>query len=164
MTRRPRPPAPRVPVNVLAAIAVGGALGAVARYAVGLAWPSAAGGFPWSTFAINVAGCFAIGVLLVALTEGSGPPHPLARPFLGTGLLGGFTTFSAYAVQAERLFALGVPGTAFAYVLGTLVAAVLATQGGAWSARAAAGTAARRHVEQVSGRAATRTSGRRRSP
>lgn len=162
MTRR-RPPAPRVSANVLAAIAVGGALGAVARYAVGLAWPTP-DGFPWATFAINVVGCFAIGILLVALTEGSGPPHPLARPFLGTGLLGGFTTFSAYAVQAERLFAAGVPGTAFAYVVGTLVAAVLAAQGGVWSARAAARAVARRHSRAVSGREATRASGRRRSP
>ena len=133
-----------VPGSTLAAVAVGGALGATGRYGAGVAWPTPDGGFPWSTFGVNIVGCFAIGLLFVALTEGAGPPHPLARPFLGTGLLGGFTTFSAYAVEADLLVAQGRAAVALGYVFGTLAAAVLAAQAGVWSARAAARAARRR--------------------
>lgn len=124
--------------GVLGVIAAGGAIGGTARYAVGAAWRHPPGGIPWSTFVVNAVGCFAIGLLLVALTEVAGRPHPLARPFLGTGVLGGFTTFSTYAVEAERLVAHGALGRAAGYVVGTLVVALLAAQAGVWSARAAA--------------------------
>lgn len=119
------------------AIAVGGALGALARYGVGLALPHAPGAFPLGTFLVNVAGCLLIGVLIVQLTEVT-TAHRLVRPFLATGILGGFTTFSTYATDAELLLGTGQVGTAAGYVVGTLVAAVGATWVGVRLARAAA--------------------------
>jgi CrcB protein len=115
---------------VVAAVAAGGALGALARYGVGLALPPAPGAFPVATFGINVLGCLLIGVLLVLVTEVRAA-HPLVRPFLATGVLGGFTTFSTYAVDAQLLLVTGHAATAFGYLAGTLVAAVLATWVGA---------------------------------
>ncbi|HEV7471339.1 MAG: CrcB-like protein [Pseudonocardia sp.] len=120
----------------IGAVAVGGALGALARWAVGLALPGSPGAFPVGTFAINVVGAFVIGALLVVLTELS-TPHPLLRPFVATGILGGFTTFSTYAVDAQRLLRDGHVGTAFGYLFGTLAAALLATWAGVALARAA---------------------------
>jgi CrcB protein len=135
----PRPPGrPRVqwgPPDVVAAVAVGGALGALARWGVGVVWPPRPGGVPWSTLAVNVSGCLAIGVLLVVLTEVAGNPHRLARPFLGTGVLGGFTTFSTYAVEVDRLAAGGDVPLALAYAGGTLAAALLATTAGVAATR-----------------------------
>ncbi|WP_307792460.1 FluC/FEX family fluoride channel [Streptomyces verrucosisporus] len=127
-------------VAVLAAVAAGGALGACARYALTLPWPAAPGGFPWAVLAVNAAGCALIGVLMALLEEhgGKGPGgararHPLTRPFLGTGVLGGFTTFSVYALDAVRLLEEGAAGTALLY-LGATPAAAL---GAVWAATAA---------------------------
>ena len=108
-----------------AAVALGGATGAVARYAVGTFSPVAEGAFPTSTFAINVAGCLLMGVLVVVVTEVR-DAHPLVRPFLGVGVLGGFTTFSTFAVEGHRLLTGGHLLLAGLYLAGTVVAAVLA--------------------------------------
>jgi CrcB protein len=107
--------------DVLAAVAVGGSLGAAARYGMEQAWPHPAGGFPWATLAVNVIGCVAIGVLAAVA-----PAHRLAWPFIGTGVLGGFTTYSTYAVDAWTLADAGRPLAATAYVFGTLAAALAA--------------------------------------
>ncbi|GAA4453536.1 fluoride efflux transporter FluC [Phytohabitans houttuyneae] len=107
--------------DVLAVVAAGGSLGAAARYGVGLALPHDAGGFPWATLGVNVLGCLAIGVL-----ARRAPTHRLVWPFVGTGVLGGFTTFSTYAVDAWTLADAGRPLAAGAYVAGTLAAAVAA--------------------------------------
>ena len=124
------PPTPLAPLRgqgrTFVAVAVGGALGALARYGIGLLMPHPSGVFPWATFLINVLGGFLIGVLIVTVTE-RGRTHPLARPFFVTGILGGFTTFSTYAVDAQQLIAAGRVGVAGAYLAGTLVAAVGAT-------------------------------------
>ncbi|WP_240157515.1 fluoride efflux transporter CrcB [Pseudonocardia broussonetiae] len=122
----------------LGAVAVGGALGALARWGAGLAVTAGPGAFPLATFAVNTAGCLLIGALLVVLTEVV-TAHPLARPFLATGVLGGFTTFSTYAVDVHALLGAGRPGVAAAYLVGTLLAALAATWLGARLARAAAG-------------------------
>lgn len=122
----------------LGAVAVGGALGALARWGAGPAVPAAPGAFPLATFAVNTVGCLLIGALLVVLTEVVAA-HPLARPFLATGVLGGFTTFSTYAVDVHAVARAGRPGVAVAYLLGTLLAALAATWLGARLARAAAG-------------------------
>jgi fluoride exporter len=119
---------------VLAAVAAGGVLGALARYGVSSAWPHEPGGFPWATFGINVSGCLAIGVLLVVITE-LRSTHRLTRPFLGTGVLGGYTTFSTYAVETERLLS-DYPVTALVYLSGTAAAALVAVQAGVVLARA----------------------------
>src|ERR1700689_208306 len=87
--------------RTLAVIAVGGAAGALARYGLATAFPHPAGSFDWVTLGINVSGCALIGALMVAITE-VWPGHPLARPFLAVGVLGGFTTFSTYIVDIQR--------------------------------------------------------------
>ena len=95
----------------LVVVAVGGALGALSRWGIGLAVPHQPGTFPLATFAINVVGCLLIGAVIVVVTEPT-TAHPLARPFLTTGILGGFTTFSAFATDADELLRLGHVGTA----------------------------------------------------
>ncbi|MET9385673.1 fluoride efflux transporter CrcB [Streptomyces sp. NPDC002928] len=121
----PRQPARRGQFPVVAVVALGGALGATARYAASLWWPARTGGFPWTTFWVNVTGCAVIGVFLVLVTE-AWTAHRLVRPFFGTGVLGGFTTFSTYAVDIQKLLDAGHPGTALAYLAATLFAALWA--------------------------------------
>lgn len=118
----------------LGTISAGGAAGALARYGLAAALPYPPGGFPWATFAANVAGCLLIGVLMVLVTE-VWPGRPLVRPFLGIGVLGGFTTFSTYVVDIGRTAAAGSPHTALAYLAGTVAAALTATYAGAAAAR-----------------------------
>ncbi|WP_242454504.1 fluoride efflux transporter FluC [Bailinhaonella thermotolerans] len=134
----PRAPAGRGEVSpaVLGAVALGGLLGGLARYGVAQGWPAPAGGWPWPTLAVNVAGSLLIGVLMAVLAGGRAP-HPLARPFLGTGFLGGFTTFSAYALEIGALAERGRIVTAAAYLVVTAVAAVAAAWAGSALARAA---------------------------
>jgi CrcB protein len=81
------------PVAVLGSIAVGGVVGSLARYGLGVIFPRDPGEWPWATWGINTAGCLLIGVLMVLLSD-MGTGHRLLRPFLGVGVLGGFTTFS----------------------------------------------------------------------
>ncbi|GGL04484.1 FluC/FEX family fluoride channel [Planomonospora parontospora] len=118
-----------------AAVACGGALGALARHGLGAALPTAPGGFPWTTLAVNVLGCLLIGALVVMLVALE--PHPLAGPFLSTGVLGGFTTFSSFAVDVEQLVRLGRPATALSYLVVTPVLAVSAALAGTVLARRA---------------------------
>lgn len=123
---------------VLCVISAGGVLGAVARYEAALAWPTRQAHFPWTTLAVNVLGCALIGVLLV-LVNSVFSGRRLLRPFLGTGVLGGFTTFSTYAVDIQRLIATGHPGRAAGYLLATLVAALAAVTAATWLTRHAIG-------------------------
>lgn len=125
-------PGIRAQAPVLAAVALGGAAGATARYAASLWRPTPEGAFPWTVLAVNAAGCAAIGVLMVILTEVR-TAHPLARPFLGTGVLGGFTTFSAYALDVHDLLTGGHPGVGLACLAVTPAAALAAV----WAATAA---------------------------
>ncbi|AJE81626.1 FluC/FEX family fluoride channel [Streptomyces coelicoflavus] len=120
--------------GVLAVIAAGGALGALARFEASRLWPTPAGAFPWTTLLINAAGCLAIGIFLVAVTEFF-TAHHLLRPFLATGVLGGFTTFSTYCVDIERLVNAGHAATALAYLTATAAAAMTAVGIGAFSTR-----------------------------
>ncbi|WP_083733527.1 fluoride efflux transporter FluC [Actinomadura sp. CNU-125] len=87
-----KPPPPGLKPRVIAEVAMGGALGALARYLLGEAIPTEKTGFPWNTFTVNMLGCLAMGVLTSYLLRGR--PHPWARPLAVTGYLGGFTTFS----------------------------------------------------------------------
>ncbi|MFF3390967.1 fluoride efflux transporter CrcB [Streptomyces sp. NPDC002669] len=119
---------------VLAVVALGGALGASARYGASLLWPTAPGGFPWPTLCVNAVGCAVIGVFMVVIGE-AWSAHRLVRPFFGTGVLGGFTTFSTYAVDIERLIAAGRVRTGLAYLGLTLVAALAAVWSAAWTTR-----------------------------
>lgn len=119
---------------MLTAVALGGGLGAAGRYGATLLWPTEPGGFPWTILAVNTVGCALLGVLMAAVTEVASAPHPLLRPFLGTGVLGGFTTFSAYAVGVERQADAGRAWQAAGYLALTVVAALAAV----WLATAAA--------------------------
>jgi fluoride exporter len=109
--------------SVVGAVAVGGAVGASLRYAVTLAHPDSASGFPWTIFAVNVTGCFVL-ALLPRWTYVR--RRPLLPPLLGTGVLGGFTTMSTFAEQSRALVASGRATVAATYVVGTLAAALLA--------------------------------------
>lgn len=128
-----RAPAWRAQAPAVAVVALGGAVGAAARYAVSLEWPAPAGGFPWTTCWVNIAGCAVIGVFMVLVTEVRAV-HPLVRPFFATGVLGGFTTFSAYAVDVRELIDGGHVATGLAYLVATPLAALTAV----WAATGAA--------------------------
>ena len=114
--------------------ALGGALGALARWGVSVALPRASGDWPWATLTVNLLGCLLIGVLLGVLGERR-PHDDHLRTFLGAGVLGGFTTFSTYAVEVRGL-AGPRPGVALAYAMGTPALAVVAVAAGAFVTRA----------------------------
>ncbi|WP_374196722.1 CrcB family protein [Streptomyces sp. ISL-96] len=118
--------------RVLAALSAGGVLGALARYGATVLWP----GSVWTVFGVNVVGCALIGVLMVLVSE-QGRGHALLRPFLGVGVLGGFTTFSTYAVDVARLLERGDALAAMAYAAGTLAGAMGAVWLGVVVTRAA---------------------------
>jgi CrcB protein len=129
-------------LTALGVIALGGGIGAVGRYGLAELWPTRPGAFPWATFTVNVSGCLLIGVLMVLISEVLSV-HRLVRPFLGVGVLGGFTTFSTYAAETRGLLAPGTVGLAFAYLAGTVLAALLAVIAGVWLTRAATGAGRR---------------------
>lgn len=120
--------------DLLVAVALGGIVGAEGRYGLGEVVAHPNGSFPWSTVIINATGCLLIGVLMVVLLELTSP-HRLLRPFLGVGVLGGYTTFSTFAVDAEVLIRHGRPGMALAYVLLTLVLCLAAVSAATISTR-----------------------------
>lgn len=109
----------------LAAVALGGVVGSLGRWGVGLALPHSAGHWPWSTLVVNLSGCLLMG-LLVARLAFADAPHVLFRPFLGVGVLGGWTTFSAFSVDLLELANAGRPLLAAAYVAGSVVVGVVA--------------------------------------
>ncbi|WP_406369578.1 fluoride efflux transporter CrcB [Streptomyces sp. NBC_00647] len=121
---------------VVAMVSLGGAIGATARYGAGRLWPTQTGAFPWTTCAINVVGCAVIGVFMVLITD-AWAAHRLVRPFFGTGVLGGFTTFSTYAVDIRTLVGTGHPGTGLGYLAATLCASLAAVWLGTTAARRA---------------------------
>jgi fluoride exporter len=125
------------PWPVLGAISAGGVLGALARYGLAISWPHQSGQFPWATFVTNVTGCFLIGILMVLITE-VWSAHRLLRPFLGVGVLGGFTTFSTYTGDVQQMVALGAARPALLYLAGTLIAALTAVYAGLALTRLAA--------------------------
>ena len=113
--------------DLLIVITAGGSLGSLGRWALGQALPHAASQLPISTWVANTVGSFALGALVVVLTE-SRPPHRYARPFWGVGVLGGFTTFSTYVLDAHTLLDAGQALRAAGYVVGTVVTGL----GAAW--------------------------------
>jgi CrcB protein len=106
-------------------MAVGGFLGTLGRYELTLAWPGPASGFPTATFVINTTGAFLIGLVLTVILERLGPTRYL-RPFAVVGLLGGWTTMSSLAVEADVLIKQGHALTALGYLGATVVAGVIA--------------------------------------
>ncbi len=122
-------------IQTLLQVAMGGALGSAARYLVNVTAMRLLGpGFPWATVAVNVAGSFLMGVLVVSLAHRDAMR---LAPFLMTGVLGGFTTFSAFSLDTLTLWERGQTGTAAAYVLGSVAVSLAAIVAGMAAARAA---------------------------
>jgi fluoride exporter len=118
------------------AAALGGALGALGRWGVAEALPHDPGAWPWATLLVNLSGCLALGVVL-GLVLPRHPGSPWLRPFLATGLLGGWTTYSAVAVETVQLGEAGRPGVALGYVLASVAGGVAASASGLLAGRAA---------------------------
>lgn len=123
------------PAIVPAVIASGGALGALARHGLSVAFPHTPDEMPWATLSINASGCLLIGVVMVLFTE-AWPDQRLLRPFVGVGVLGGYTTFSTYTVDIRHAIAANAPGTALVYLGLTIAGAMLAVVAGSVLTRA----------------------------
>jgi CrcB protein len=140
VTAAPPPPPLRELVrgcaDLLPVIAVGGALGSLARWGLAQALPHRAWEIAWGTVIANVAGSFLLGLLMAFMLD-VWSERRYVRPFLGVGVLGGFTTFSTYALDARGLFATHHPGLALVYVGGSVLAALVAVGAGVVAGRAA---------------------------
>ncbi len=117
-------------IQSLIPVALGGAIGSVARVLTVTAAARIAPGWPWGTLAVNIIGCFAMGVLFVTLAQ-----RTQLSPLLMTGILGGFTTFSAFSLDALKLWQSGQPVQAAAYVAASVGLSLLAVALGAALAR-----------------------------
>lgn len=107
--------------RLLAAIFVGGVAGALARAGLERALPATGHGWPWGTFAVNVAGTFLLGAFVTRLQERL-PPSMFRRPLVGTGFCGALTTFSTLQIELLRLARNGHVGLAFGYLAASLAA------------------------------------------
>ena len=110
-------------LNVLL-VALGGGLGAASRFGVSLAFPARGDAWPWATFGINVAGSLLIGVLAGWIARN--PEAEAWRLFLGVGVLGGFTTFSAYSLETMRMIERNDWVGASTYSIGSVIAGLAA--------------------------------------
>jgi len=129
--------APYMRPRMLALVMLGGAVGVTARWQVNEAFTPKPGHWPWATFAINVVGSVLLGLLLETLLR-SGPDAGWRRGIrvgAGTGLLGGFTTYSTFIVETDRLVAAGHPWIGAAYALVSIVVGVAAAVAGIALAR-----------------------------
>ncbi|MEU0935289.1 MULTISPECIES: CrcB family protein [unclassified Embleya] len=109
--------------GVLTAVSIGGAIGALGRWGLAEALPHSGTAFPWATLLTNVTGCLLMGILM-----GLPLPGVLTRPFLGTGVLGGFTTFSTFAVETRTLAAGHAWASACLYVVGSVALGLAAVR------------------------------------
>jgi CrcB protein len=120
--------------SVLAAVALGAAAGAPARYGVAQVIHVAPGTFPWATFVTNISGSFALGLLLALILERF-PPTVYLRPFVITGFLGAYTTYSTFAVETDLLVKQGHAAVGLGYAAASLVTGFVAVWAGIWAAR-----------------------------
>lgn len=111
------------------AVALGSALGGVGRYGLARQWPWVPGGWPTATMTVNLLGSFAIGLLSVGLSARAGGAET-ARLFWMTGVLGGFTTYSAFALETVTLAGAGEAMRAAAYVVVTVLVCLVAAFAG----------------------------------
>jgi fluoride exporter len=110
-------------------VMAGGAVGAALRYMVGTALNLRAGeGWPWGTFSVNIVGGFAMGILAALMLRGSA--SDMLRLFIGVGLLGGFTTFSAFSLEGYQMVQRGQFGLLSAYVLASVLGSIAALAAG----------------------------------
>lgn len=148
MTNRPRGATNGLRVRAvsvlgdLALVGVGGAIGTLARHLANIAWGGswlgAPGGNPWVTFSINSTGAFVLGAVVALLAV----RHPRAQLFIGTGVLGGYTTYSLLAADVAGLTIGGAPWAALVLGLGTVVVGLVGSFAGS-----ALGSAARGRLE-----------------
>ncbi len=124
--------------DIALVVAAGGAIGGGCRYLLNIAWSTTPGTFPWSTFVENVSGCLLLGALMVFLLD-VWRPSRYGRPFLGVGVLGGYTTFSTNTSETDALLRAGEVPLALAYLFGSLAVGLLATWIGLTVARSIAG-------------------------
>jgi CrcB protein len=111
-------------MKTLIYVALGGAIGASGRYAVGVLAVHVGGGpFPWGTILVNIVGSVILGALAAGMAF-SWSPSPELRAFLVVGILGGFTTFSAFSLETVLFIEKGRLDLAAVYILGTLVLSV----------------------------------------
>ena len=130
-------PAPRAtpPAWLLyLAVLAGGMLGGTTRYLIGVALPSEPGGIPWAIVLVNVLGAFVISLLLAGWSRRGHVAHPW-RPFLATGLLGSFTTWSTFIFDTYEMFVAGRDLLASVFVVGVTAVGVLAAGAGWWTAQ-----------------------------
>ena len=120
--------------HLLPVIAIGGALGSLARWGLASALPHPSSELAWGTVIANVAGSFLLGLLMAFVLDVWSDRRYL-RPFLGVGVLGGFTTFSTYELDARGLIASGRAGLALVYVAGSVAAALVAVTVGVVAGR-----------------------------
>src|SRR5215469_5129225 len=121
--------------GILLAVAVGGAIGSLARYFIAgqiqsAAWP----GFPWGIFVVNISGGFIMG-LIVELSALKLSLSPELRAFLTVGILGGYTTFSTFSLDSALLIERGDYVGAAAYIAGSAILSVAALFAGLWTIR-----------------------------
>ncbi len=122
------------PMNPVILVMSGGAIGAALRYGLSRALPVNVGGWPWPTFAANLLGGLAMGLLAAWLVRGDNAAEPL-RLFLGVGVLGGFTTFSAFSLEMAQMVQRGQGMMAAAYAAVSVVLALGAVFAGMMLAR-----------------------------
>ena len=125
----------RLQITVLS-IGCGGVVGALGRYSLSLALPTQPGRFPWDTFVINLSGSLVLGFLLVLMIE-QFPRGRLARPVIGTGILGAYTTFSTFSVGNAQLWRAGSALTSLSYIVGSVLGGLMAVWVGMTAARVA---------------------------
>jgi CrcB protein len=133
----PRHRPPFAQPSLLGLVVLGGTAGTAVRYGLESRFGAPAGTWPWATFAINVSGAFVLAALVAGLAR-SGPDDGWRRRLrlgLGTGLLGGYTTYSTFAVEVDGLLRAGRGGLAVAYALVSVVLGVAAAGLGVWAAR-----------------------------
>jgi CrcB protein len=122
-------------MKVILAVAIGGAIGATARYAVvGLAGRWLGDGFPWGTLAVNVLGCLVMGILTEAMAI-KWSVGPELRALLTVGILGGFTTFSSFALDAAMLNDRAAFGIATIYIVASVLLSLFGFYAGLWAVR-----------------------------
>lgn len=118
----------------LALVMIGGACGSALRYVTGLVLPPSQGAFPWSTFTVNIIGSFALGLLVGASLTSTSLSRSMML-LLGTGICGGFTTYSAFAVESALLAQEGHFSTVAIYIISTLTCCACAAIAGVLAPR-----------------------------